>query len=81
MLTTAVKSSQIHSEKSNDLTSDAGPCDPKALLKVPDLLIILKIHKNTLYELCQQGVIPCLKVGRQYRFLGWKINKWLAKNA
>ena len=80
MLTAAVKTSQTPSGKLDDIPTDSGPCDPKELLKVPDLTSVLKIHKNTLYELCQQGQIPFMKVGRQYRFLGWKINKWLAEN-
>ena len=73
-MTTAAKISQTHSEKRNDISGDYGPCDLCQLLKALDLTNVLKIHKNTLYELCQQNQIPFVKVGRQYRFLGWQIN-------
>lgn len=47
------------------------------VLTIDELAEYLKIPKSTLYRLAQQGSIPCQKVGRQWRFLKERIDRWL----
>jgi len=37
------------------------------VVTVHDLCVMLKIGRNTAYELVQSGLIPAVLVGRQYR--------------
>lgn len=42
---------------------------------------LLKIGRNTLYELCAQGIIPHKRIGRRViRFSRKSIQEWLEKN-
>ena len=36
----------------------------------------LRIPKTTLYKLCNQGVIPCAKIGKHWRFDRLLVEKW-----
>lgn len=38
----------------------------------------LKIPKSTLYKLVRAGSVPCLKVGKHWRFHKTAIDAWLA---
>lgn len=50
------------------------------ILNQRDLLDILPFGKTKLYELLRNGVIPCVKVGRDYIITEDKLEEWVNKN-
>ena len=50
---------------------------PGDVLTIEDLSGYLKISKSTLYKLVREGVIPCQKIGRHWRFRKKAIDRWL----
>lgn len=49
----------------------------ESVLTIIELAEYLKISKSTLYKLVQEGKIPGQKVGRHWRFLKSRIDRWL----
>lgn len=45
-----------------------------------DLSEYVKIPKSTLYKLVRAGSIPCLKVGKHWRFHKRAIDAWLTRS-
>jgi len=41
----------------------------------------LRVTQKTIYRLLEQGRIPAIKVGRQWRFIRVAVDRWLATNA
>ena len=44
-----------------------------------ELAEYLKIPKSTLYKLVRSGSVPCLKVGKHWRFHKRAIDAWLTQ--
>ena len=51
-----------------------------SVLTIDELSEYLKIPKSTLYKLVQDGKIPGQKVGRHWRFLKSRIDRWLEQS-
>jgi len=47
------------------------------VLTIDELSTYLKIPKSSLYKLVRGGKVPCLKIGRHWRFHKEAIDKWL----
>ncbi len=52
----------------------------KTALKAQDVADILKIAKNTVYELIKRGELNCYKVGRKVRFTSQDIENYIARS-
>ena len=37
----------------------------------------LQVHRSTIYRLIRQGNIPCFKIGSDFRFDVYAIDKWI----
>jgi len=48
-------------------------------LSLKEVSELLRISKETLYKLVYKKKIPCIKIGRQYRFSKNIIDLWLKK--
>lgn len=51
----------------------------KEILTTAEVSEWLRVSKSTLYKLCGNNQIPCVKVGRHWRFDKGKINIWFQK--
>jgi excisionase family DNA binding protein len=51
--------------------------DYEHLLNVDQVACILNIPKSTIYKLCKTHSLPCLKIGKHWRFKIKSINTWL----
>ena len=51
----------------------------KNLLTVKEVAALLRVSTQTLYKMLEQGQIPAVKVGSQWRFDGDKINAWIER--
>jgi len=49
------------------------------VLTIQDLADYLKIPRSTLYKIVRQGVLPCQKIGRHWRFRKSAIDQWFDK--
>jgi len=49
----------------------------KNLLTVKEVAALLRVSTQTLYKMLEQGQIPAVKVGSQWRFDGDKIQTWI----
>lgn len=49
----------------------------KNLLTVKEVAALLRVSTQTLYKMLEQGQIPAVKVGSQWRFDGDKIKTWI----
>ena len=49
----------------------------KDILTVQEVANLLKVSKDTIYEMVKQKKIPHRHVGTQIRFPGWLIIDWL----
>jgi len=47
------------------------------VLTIIELAKYLKIPKSTLYKLVRSGSVPCVKVGKHWRFHKDSIDAWL----
>ncbi len=47
------------------------------LLTIKEVASILKIEKFAVYKYAKKGIIPAVKVGRNWRFLEKALEKWL----
>jgi len=50
-----------------------------SVLTINELAEYLKVPKSSLYRLVQEGKIPGQKVGKHWRFLKSRIDRWLDK--
>ncbi|MBI4356246.1 MAG: helix-turn-helix domain-containing protein [Candidatus Omnitrophica bacterium] len=48
-----------------------------SILTITELHLYLKIPKQTLYALAQQGRIPAAKIGKHWRFQKSSIDRWM----
>ncbi len=46
-------------------------------LRIQDVAQILKTHTNTIYKLCRQGKLPCVKIGKEWRIDRAKFAKFM----
>lgn len=51
----------------------------ESLLTVNEVAKLLRLSPQTLYKMLEQGTIPAVKVGCQWRFERGKIRSWLAE--
>ena len=49
----------------------------KDILTPEQVAKILHVCKDTVYELCDSGEIPCLYIKNRRRILAWKFMAWL----
>ena len=50
---------------------------PEELLTAGDVAKILRLSKKAIYEKCLRGELPCVKIGRNVRFLPSAISKFV----
>jgi excisionase family DNA binding protein len=48
-----------------------------SLLTTKDLQELIHVDKSTIYRMAEDGRLPAIKVGRQWRFPADEINRWL----
>ena len=48
-----------------------------SVMTIDELSDYLRISRSTLYKLAQEGRVPCMKVGRHWRFRKRAIDRWL----
>lgn len=48
---------------------------------IPEMAEILDISQKTLRDMIKRKEIPVTKVGRRFKFCGWKIRAWLESRA
>ena len=53
----------------------------KKALTVPELAQILSVSSRTLYEMCTDGRMPCLRIGSTIRLDPKTTAAWLAQRA
>ena len=51
------------------------------LLTIKEVASILKIDKFTAYRYAQEGTIPAIRIGRNWRFSEEGLEEWLTKKA
>ena len=49
----------------------------KKLMNIKDVADYLGVHTSTVYKYAQQGKIPALKIGSDWRFTKKHIDKWI----
>jgi excisionase family DNA binding protein len=47
------------------------------MMNIEELSSWLRIPSSTLYSLCRRGEIPCIKIGKHWRFDRKHIENWL----
>ena len=60
---------------------DPEPADSLALLKVEEAARLLRIGRNTCYDLIRQGQIPHVRLGRIIRVQRFGLESWIARQA
>ena len=58
-----------------------GAADSLALLKVEEAARLLRIGRNTCYDLIRQGEIPHVRLGRIIRVQRFGLESWIARQA
>lgn len=53
----------------------------KNLLTAKEVAGLLRVSTQTLYKMLEQGQIPAVKVGSQWRFDGDKIQDWIEEQS
>ncbi len=51
------------------------------LLTVKEVASMLRVSTQTLYKMLEQGTIPAVKIGSQWRFEGDQIREWIKGQA
>ena len=49
------------------------------ILTIQEAAAILKINKHTAYRYAKEGIVPAIRVGRNWRFLEEGLEEWLVK--
>ena len=70
-------SAQSYGHRHNSRGAD----DSLALLKVEEAARLLRIGRNTCYDLIRQGQIPHLRLGRIIRVPRFGLESWIARQA
>ena len=50
------------------------------IMNVDEVSTWLRIPPSTIYALCRQGKIPCIKIGKHWRFKQKHLEIWLNHN-
>jgi excisionase family DNA binding protein len=50
------------------------------MMNIEEVSCWLRIPASTLYGLCRQGKIPCIKIGKHWRFDRKHVENWLDQN-
>jgi excisionase family DNA binding protein len=48
-------------------------------LTIQEVSSILKIHTNTVYKMCRQGVLPAVKIGKEWRIDRQKLSQFMER--
>lgn len=48
-------------------------------LTIQEVSAILKVHSNTVYKMCRQGVLPAVKIGKEWRIDRDKLHDFMEK--
>lgn len=51
------------------------------LMTVKEVAALLRVSPQTLYKMLEQGSIPALRIGNQWRFDRERVKAWLETNA
>jgi excisionase family DNA binding protein len=51
------------------------------LMTLKEVAGLLRVSPQTLYKLLEQGAIPALKIGNQWRFDRDRVNQWLEQGS
>ena len=51
------------------------------LLTIQEVASLLRIDKFTVYRYAKEGIIPAIRVGRNWRFLEECLKEWLTQKA
>jgi excisionase family DNA binding protein len=51
------------------------------MLTSADVKALINVDRSTIYRMAEQGRIPAIKVGRQWRFPATAVERWLVENA
>jgi excisionase family DNA binding protein len=51
----------------------------KSIMRAEEVWLMLRIGRNTLYQWCEQGLIPHRKVGRVILFSRKRLLEWIEK--
>lgn len=54
---------------------------PEALMTLPEVADYLRLTTHALYKMAEQGRIPALKAGGQWRFLKTEVDVWMRRGA
>ena len=49
------------------------------LLTVTEAADLLRVRKARAYDLAREGVLPCVRLGRQVRFDACALEEWIAR--
>jgi excisionase family DNA binding protein len=49
----------------------------KEMMTLKEARVLLKVSRNTMYHLIQQGVIPARKVGSSWRIVRQNLETWM----
>ncbi len=50
--------------------------DPNELLNIPEMAAYFHIHKATVQKMCRNGVLPAVKIGKEYRVRRRDLDTW-----
>lgn len=48
-----------------------------SLMTIAEVAAFLRVHRSTVYRLLQEGGLPAVKVGGQWRFNKASVEEWL----
>ncbi len=51
------------------------------MLTAKDMQTLLQVDRSTIYRMAEAGHLPAIKVGKQWRFPGDQVERWLGKQA
>jgi len=60
---------------------DAVDPSPVILLTTQDVQRLMKVDRSTIYRMAEDGRLPAVKVGRQWRFPEDRLHEWLRRSA
>ena len=58
-----------------DLESEDGGFEP--LLAVPEAAELLRVHPKTLQAMARAGTVPCIRMGKYWRFRASALDAWV----
>ena len=61
-------------------TSRSRRARKSALMTIEEVAEYLRFHPSTVYRLVRQGVLPAVKVGKQWRVNREALEEWLREN-